>query len=338
MNILKLSSLERKECNIMSHISIIIPVFNVEEYLPRCLDSLISGIDPLMKEIILIDDGSTDRSGLICDQYAKQHANVVVFHKVNGGVSSARNLGLDNASGDYVAFIDADDYVDEGFHEKLMDCALPGDFDLVVGDYTRIYPDGTSKKYRSRFLREVSLDRDKAVKAFLSGNRVGINLFDKLFKRSVIGNLRFDENIRIGEDLLFIFKFLVKANSIYCSNITGYNYVQRDLSAMNAPFSEKYFDVVDVALQIDEWAGKSGRYRQYTRGLKAYLLCKTVERAIKSNRNSLQNNEIKKYYQIIRNSSVLKLVPVLSMKRLCCVALMRLSPSVYLTVCAALKI
>ena len=95
-------------------VSIIVPVYNVEKYLPRCIDSILAQTSTNF-ELILIDDGSTDKSGMICDEYAKKDNRIKVFHKENGGVSSARNIGLDNASGEWLAFIDPDDAVDKEY-------------------------------------------------------------------------------------------------------------------------------------------------------------------------------------------------------------------------------
>ena len=106
-----------------SKISVIIPVYNVEQYLEKCLDSILNQTYKNI-EIILVNDGSIDKSGLICDEYSRKYNNIKVFHKENGGVSSARNLGIDNATGQYLAFIDPDDYIDVNMYEILVEKIL----------------------------------------------------------------------------------------------------------------------------------------------------------------------------------------------------------------------
>ena len=113
-------------------ISVIVPVYNVEDYLPRCIDSILAQ-DYEDFELLLIDDGSTDKGGHICDGYAKHDVRVRVFHKENGGVSSARNLGLDNAVGEFVAFVDSDDYVESAYLSDLVsDMTREFGTDLVI--------------------------------------------------------------------------------------------------------------------------------------------------------------------------------------------------------------
>ena len=111
-------------------ISIIVPIYNAEQYLHRCIDSILHQ-NYTDFELLLIDDGSKDASGAICDEYAAKDTRVRVFHKENGGVSSARNLGLDNAQGEYITFCDADDYVDQEWLAAYRD-AIAGDIDLAI--------------------------------------------------------------------------------------------------------------------------------------------------------------------------------------------------------------
>ena len=114
-----------------SLISVIIPVYKVERYLPRCIDSILSQTYKNI-ELLLIDDGSPDSSGDICDEYAEKDPRVRMFHKENGGVSSARNLGLDEAKGDYIGFVDSDDYIAPGMYEKLVELIEDNNADIAV--------------------------------------------------------------------------------------------------------------------------------------------------------------------------------------------------------------
>lgn len=126
----------------MYEVSVIVPVYNVEQWLPRCLNSLVNQTIFNDIEILLIDDGSTDLSGSLCDSYASKYKNIVTYHKSNGGVSSARNYGLQYANGLYVAFVDSDDYVEKEFYEMMIESGKKQNADLLVGDYNLVFPDG----------------------------------------------------------------------------------------------------------------------------------------------------------------------------------------------------
>ena len=121
-------------------ISIIVPVYNTEKYLRRCIDSVLAQTYQDF-ELLLIDDGSKDSSGAICDEYAAQDARVRVFHKENGGVSSARNVGLDNARGEWITFVDADDWIESDMLELLLRKGEETGADIVMGDLLFAYPD-----------------------------------------------------------------------------------------------------------------------------------------------------------------------------------------------------
>ena len=115
-------------------LSVIVPVYRVETYLPKCLDSLV-GQTYADLEIILVDDGSPDRSGAICDEYAARDSRIVVIHQENRGASQARNAGLDRATGEFVAFVDSDDYLDFSMYENLMKAVVEYDADIVISDF-----------------------------------------------------------------------------------------------------------------------------------------------------------------------------------------------------------
>ena len=182
----------------MYEVSVIVPVYNVQNLLSKCVESLIHQTIFQQLEIILVDDGSNDACGDLCDNYSRQYENIQTFHKINGGVSSARNYGLSHAKGEYIAFVDADDSVEPFYYETLLQAAKQKKADLVVGDYNIIYLDGKKHRYRSDNVQTHTWASNAALVAFLKGENIGVNLFDKLFYREKIGQLRFDENIRIG--------------------------------------------------------------------------------------------------------------------------------------------
>ena len=185
----------------MPLISIIVPVYNTEKYLHRCIDSIL--IQTFTDfELLLIDDGSKDRSGEICDEYAKNDSRVRVFHKENGGVSSARNLGLDNAKGEWISFVDADDYLND---DSLSILSQNLDVDLIIASYEEYY-EGTVKNNQCGLLDVKISSRSDKKHFFFQYMHTGILkcIWGKLYHKRIIKAIRFDTNMRFGEDTLFM--------------------------------------------------------------------------------------------------------------------------------------
>lgn len=206
-------------------ISVIIPVYNVQDYLRDCLDSLVSQ-KYQDYEVILVDDGSDDKSPDICDEYSSRYSRIRVIHKNNGGVSSARNAGLDVACGEYIAFIDADDYVNSDFLN------IEGyNSDVIEKGYCVIDPENKILCERKQSLCE-SLDTDKQILRFFVNERNNA-LWDKIIARRVILEKRFNENVKIGEDFLFFLTLIPNIKSYAFSSIGTYFYRKTASSAMN---------------------------------------------------------------------------------------------------------
>lgn len=187
-------------------ISVIVPVYNAEKTLRQCVDSIL-GQDYGDFELLLIDDGSKDDSSSICDEYAAKDLRVKVFHKTNGGVSSARNIGIDNAQGEWITFIDADDYITEFFFDGIGEHAE----DFLI------------KRYKKFDNTGIIAGRDVEELLKIPGFSNFINRYvtdsllrcpwAKFYKWSLIGNLRFLTDMKIGEDAWFVFKYLAKCRS-----------------------------------------------------------------------------------------------------------------------------
>ena len=187
-------------------ISIIVPVFNAANTLKNCIDSiLMQGV--WNYELLLIDDGSKDSSPTICDEYAQKDNRVKVFHKENGGVSAARNLGLDHAKGEWITFIDADDYITKDYFDGIVDHSE----DILIKGYRKFDHSGLVDKRETEELLRLSDFPD-----FLSQYATDSLLrapWAKFYKRSLIDNLRFLMDMKIGEDAWFVFKYLTKCKS-----------------------------------------------------------------------------------------------------------------------------
>lgn len=221
-------------------ISIIIPVYNAEKYLRECLDSILNQSFQDF-EILLINDGSTDGSPAICDEYAAKDWRVKVFHKENGGVSSARNLGLDHANGEWITFVDSDDFLNDNFIDEKLNRYLKNlSFDLIINN-AFIY--STINKYQ----RYSFVERTLTTKDFLK--YYGLTIVDtpwaKFFKRSIIkkSQIFFNEQFNLGEDLLFNMNYLLYSNKIALIDHPFYNYRNNEqgLSSVNYNYENDKF-------------------------------------------------------------------------------------------------
>lgn len=204
-------------------ISVIVPVYKVEEYLHRCVDSILSQSFTDF-ELILVDDGSPDNCGKICDEYAQKDSRVRVFHKPNGGVSSARNLGLDNVQGEWVTFIDSDDYVDSDYLSDLIFYQEQGNVEFVA--ICNCIKEGTGATHVN--LKKEDFD------LLLCKYRFSKYLapWGKLFKYDVIKhiNLKFDTKMHLGEDVIFVLTYLLNISKLELIYSNKYFYEQRNES------------------------------------------------------------------------------------------------------------
>ena len=190
----------------MPLISIIIPAYNIENYIAKCLDSLLNQTYKNL-EIIVVDDGSSDDTGKIVDEYAVKYENIKLIHKKNGGVSAARNTGIEVASGYYIGFVDGDDTVDEEMFEVLINNAIKYNADISHCGYKMVFPSRIDYYYNTGIL--VEQDNQLGLKDLIIGNRVEPGLVNKLYKRELFKKVRLNENIKINEDLLanyYLFK------------------------------------------------------------------------------------------------------------------------------------
>lgn len=216
-------------------VSIIVPVYNVENYLRPCLDSILAQtfID---FEVILVDDGSTDNSGRICDGYAKKDNRFVVYHKQNGGVSTARNFALDKIKGEWVYFCDADDILFEDALEFLTN-KIGESVDCTMGGYIKINEQGDILE-ENKICEEYYLTLEEVLTDFYDAKCKMFNgyIWNRLFRRSIIEkyHIRFREDIFIKEDGLFLLQYLCKCNNgTYYNTKPIYKYIEHSSSAMN---------------------------------------------------------------------------------------------------------
>ena len=252
----------------MPTITVIVPVYNTEKYLYRCIDSILAQTFTNF-ELLLIDDGSNDASGQICDEYTTKDNRVRVFHKKNGGVSSARNLGLDNAIGKYIMFVDSDDYMMPGMLEVMLSALESKKADLVVcgtmetgGGYWRPVADV-----------DYSINQLNDHFVTLLHTELLPPPWNKILKKKIIGNIRFSEDISFGEDLLFNIQYLKKCETISFIKEAPFYHEKENENSLVVKFNRnRLLDIEKVWVVVERFSeDKEGLYSKYLRDLTVYV-------------------------------------------------------------------
>ena len=204
-------------------ISIIVPVYNVEKYLNRCVDSIVNQTYKNI-EIILVDDGSKDRSGEICDFYAKNDDRIQVIHKKNGGLSDARNHGIKIAKGAYISFVDSDDWIEEDIYEKCMNSNKKYNADIINFAIQINHSDG--KFYNQSIKKEKILYDNEGLIYLNTFKNLDISACNKIFRTSLFNDIEFPFG-KLCEDCYIMFKLFHKAKSVLVTPYIGYHYFKR---------------------------------------------------------------------------------------------------------------
>lgn len=221
----------------MDLISIIIPVYNVSKYLRRCVDSVLSQTYKNI-EIVLVDDGSTDDSGNICDEYAEKENSITTVHQTNQGLGPARNTGLDLAHGKYIGFVDSDDWVAPNMYEYMYKAMMNNGCDIVTCGRYVVSDEGVlSEVYCSSTERKI--EKEEAVKQYLIQKVMNMSVCDKLFNRELFQNVRFPGDFYRSEDIVPMYQMLKKSKGVYLTGKPFYNYYYRMGSLSKSNFSPK---------------------------------------------------------------------------------------------------
>lgn len=244
-------------------VSIIVPVYNAAPYLERCVDSLLRQTYR-NTEILLLDDGSADGSGQICDRYARCHENVKVFHMPNAGVSAARNRGLQECGGKYLTFVDADDVPAGDMVEYLVGMAEKTGCDVAGCGYFEFGENG--RECTEGIGGQIEGGKEEWDVERLSGSefvergilRSDTRCWSKLYRRESVGMLRFDTGLTIGEDMLFLLELAMQGKGFCRGNYKGYGYFVNEAGAMRRGFKDSYMDQIVCWQKALERIGKLG--------------------------------------------------------------------------------
>lgn len=230
-------------------ISVIIPIYNIAPYLPRCLDSIV-GQTYKNLEIILVDDGSTDNSLEICQQYADKDSRMRVIHQKNQGLAAARNTGLDNAHGEFITFVDSDDWISPTYHEQLLTRQQQTQADMVSCSYYRVFD--THKKDHPFIHKETPEILSPAELTLLFLEQRNFNAWNKIYRRGWIGETRFNPKCKIAEDLDFTFQLARKGGKVTHLHKSLYFYYQRSDSLVRTTDSQKWYGVFQIILKLKQ--------------------------------------------------------------------------------------
>lgn len=224
-----------EENNVSGLISIIVPIYNVRGYLNKCIDSIIEQTYSRL-QIILVDDGSTDGSGEICDEYLKKDNRIQVFHKKNGGASSARNFGLKKAKGEWIGFVDSDDYVEQDMYELLL-LNMDSDVDITCCARKVIYPPEQRKRpeFWCALNKRKVFSSEEAVKEVLMLRYLSFSVCTKLFRKSLLKDMWFPFG-KTAEDIPFTYEALKRSRSVVHIGKAKYINFHRENSSSRRPF------------------------------------------------------------------------------------------------------
>ena len=223
-------------------ISVIIPVYNVEKYICKCVDSILEQSYTNI-EIILVDDGSPDNCAMICDKYEKKDGRIKVVHKENGGLSSARNVGLEMSLGEYIIFIDSDDWIESTYIEKLYCRLKENNADIAVPAFCLSYENGI-QIIDSRISKCTVYTSEESLENFLFNGYLTPCVASKLWKKSLWDEIRCPEG-KLFEDQFTTYKLLMSANKVVYDPDVYYYYYKREGSIGHSFFSERTYDLLE---------------------------------------------------------------------------------------------
>ena len=278
-------------------ISIVIPVYNVEKYLQKCVESVKNQTYKNI-EIILVNDGSTDKCTEICEKLKKEDGRIKVIHKKNGGLSDARNVGINNASGNYISFIDSDDYVEKNYISLLYDTLVSYNADMSIASHMVIYEKNHIDKSTGLEFKD---NAENILEKMLYDDGIDLSAWGKLYKKQLFDEVRFPKG-RLFEDSATTYKLIDKSEIIAVYSKPVYNYIIRRNSISNEEFSERKLDLIVSTKEMTDYI--RNKYPNLSKACDRrlmYAYLSTLTQLSKSNiRNKKIENELMGYIKVHR--------------------------------------
>lgn len=277
----------------MPKVSIIVPIYNVEMYIEKCLETL---VNQTLKdiEIILVNDGSKDSSAEIAKKYLEKYPEKIIYlEKENGGLSDSRNYGLPHAKGEYIAFLDSDDYVEENMYEEMYELAKKEDSDMVQCNFYWEYPDKNKKKIGE--LKQYSNKKEMLVKT-------RVEAWNKLIKREILvknPEIKFPKGLRY-EDVEFTYKLIPYVEKVSILNKPFIHYIQRGNSISNTQ-NERTKEIFNVLDNVIKYYKEKNLYEEYKEQLEYVyvktVLCRSLLRMVKINDKDIKSQLLKRTWE-----------------------------------------
>lgn len=317
-------------------LSVIVPVYNKEQYIDSGLSSLLHQTFINDMEIIIIDDGSNSKTGDRLRKFCQNYKNFKYYYETNKGVSAARNLGLKKVNSELIGFFDIDDYVEPSYFQNLVSEQEKHNTDITISDFEMWFPDGNKKKHRP-IIKKYWDQKTDMLKDFFAGNYVGNNVVDKIFKKSILNNIKFPEGYAVGEDMYFVYRAIQNSKNMYLdSSTSGYHYIIREKSAMTSKFNTKFYDPIKLSQKMLD--DNKGSLKEYAYMHLIHEKCKLLENMLK-NKGVKKNREIyKQYRKDIRKINIVNAFKILNKKQFSGLILMSISPQLYLKIHDLMKI
>lgn len=271
-----------------SLISVIVPVYNVEKYLNKCIKSILNQTYSNL-EIILVDDGSTDSSNKICQDWAKIDKRIILIKQKNQGAGKARNTALDIATGDFIAFVDSDDYINEFMFEEMLNL-VNDDIDIVECDYVNVKNNYNFLKSDSNCSQKTYTNLEAMKEHILESNFKQV-IWNKVYRKSTIGDVRFPENSKI-DDEFFTYKVIGNANKLVHINKILYAYRQNPNSIMHTIDIASQYQALNAKIQRHEYIVKRFPELINLSNYKINTFCIYLGQIILAQKNSTENNEM----------------------------------------------
>lgn len=256
-------------------LSVIIPCYNVENYISKCMDSLVNQTLSDI-EIIAVNDGSKDKTLKILKSYEKKHKNIIVIDKKNAGVSAARNDALKIAKGEYIGFLDSDDWVDKTMFQKMYEKATTENLDIVACDTNAVYP--TENRVIKSNVSENSNPKELMLNAYAV-------IWNKIYKRELIKDIKFNENMTFCEDVLFLYMVYSRVNKVGAIHEALHFYLQRE-GSLTYTYNEKLYQLIDSLDNVVSYYKKVKLMKKYKEEIEysyvRYLYATFVKRLAKT--------------------------------------------------------
>lgn len=278
-------------------ISIIVPVYNVEKYLENCINSILNQTYNNI-EIVLVDDGSTDNSGKICNDYLASDKRIKVIHKKNGGLSSARNAGIDNSNGKYITFIDSDDDIEKDYVEYLYNLIKKYNTEMSICTYS-IKINNNIKDNIGKNYEECLLDTKECLKRLLCEEGYTVSACAKMYNRILFSNIRFPLG-KLNEDNGTTYKLIMNCKKIAYGNLSKYNYYIHENSITTSKWNKRKYDLIELTNQMCD--DINSVYPELEKSIEKRLVHSqfSILRQM-LNSSNLDNEDIKNKRKIIKN-------------------------------------